>query len=81
MNYWKRILIEWNPCRIVRILAGLPMMIYGISISQLPVILFGAAWLAAGIFSLQCCGGAACTMPRQRTLKNEWEAPEFSEIK
>lgn len=61
-TYWKQLLVQWNVCRIVRIAAGLPIMIMGIRQHDWPVIAFGAAFLLAGLLSLQCCSGGSCSV-------------------
>lgn len=81
MTYFKRVLVEWNSCRIVRSLAGLSFIVYGFQLRQWPVIVFGLAWLAAGLFSFQCCTEGNCyTSSNNRSLTAEKEV-DFEEIK
>jgi hypothetical protein len=81
MTYGKRLLTEWNSCRIVRSVAGLSFIIYGIQLHEWPVMLFGFAWLAAGLFSLRCCAGGSCyTTGNSRSLPGS-KPIDFEEIK
>ena len=81
MTYIKRLLTEWSSCRIIRGIAGLSFIIYGIQVFAWPVILFGLAWLAAGFFSLQCCSSNSCYANRNgRSLPVEKNI-DFEEIK
>jgi len=81
MSYAKRLLTEWNSCRVVRSIAGVSFIIYGIQLWQWPVIVFGLAWLAAGLFSLQCCGSNGCnTSANNRSLPVD-KSIGFEEIK
>ena len=81
MNLWlKQLMVQWNVCRIVRIAAGLPIMIMGIRQSDWPVTAFGAAFLLAGLLSVQCCTADGCTT--RYSNKNEPAKPvEFEELK
>jgi len=81
MNLWlKQLMVQWNVCRIVRIAAGLPIMIMGIRQSDWPVIAFGAAFLLAGLLSVQCCTADGCTT--RYNSKNELPKHiEFEEVK
>lgn len=79
-TYWKQLLINWNVCRIVRIIAGVPVMIMGINQHDWSIILFGAAFLALGLFSTQCCASGACYTPTRQTDTPD-KPVEFEEIK
>ncbi|HEX5026921.1 MAG TPA: hypothetical protein VFV68_16685 [Agriterribacter sp.] len=61
--YLRQILFNWNVCRIVRIIAGTPILIVGIRDADWPVIIFGAAFLATGLFSIYCCAAGQCPVP------------------
>jgi hypothetical protein len=80
MTAWlKQLLVQWSVCRIVRIAGGLPIMIMGIKQHDWPVILFGAAFLLAGLLSVQCCTADGCT-PRYNRNKPA-KTIEFEELK
>jgi hypothetical protein len=79
MNYARRLLREWNISRVVRIIAGLPIFIYGVHLKEWSLIFFGAAFLAAGLFSTQdCSAGCYTALPRKRP---ESKPVEFEEVK
>jgi hypothetical protein len=80
MSYWKLFISNWNVCRIVRIVAGISFLLYGIQLNEIPVILFGGAWLAAGLFSMQCCSTSVCSTPYKQ-VDHTKEATSFEEIK
>ncbi len=81
MTYWKRFMIDWNACRIIRSVAGVSFIIYGIRVHEWAVIIFGMLWLVAGLFSMQCCASGACnTSLNSRTLQGDREV-DFEEIK
>jgi hypothetical protein len=80
MSYWKQFITNWNVCRIVRLVAGISLLIYGIQIGEWPVILFGGAWFAAGLFSMQCCSTDGCVTSYKK-IDNKNEAVSFEEIK
>jgi hypothetical protein len=71
MPYLKQLLVQWNVCRIVRIAAGLPVMILGIRQNDWPVAAFGAASLLAGLLSFQCCSGNSCSVNTTRNIRKE----------
>lgn len=79
--YLKQLLVNWNVCRIVRMAGGLLILITGIRQADWPVILFGSAFLAAGLFSTQCCAGGACYTASGKQPVNDNKAVEFEEIK
>jgi hypothetical protein len=79
-SYPKQLLTNWNVCRIVRIIAGVPVLIMGIQQHDWSVILFGAAFLALGLFSTQCCSNGACYTP-YRQKDNAGKPVDFEEIK
>jgi len=81
MTYIKRMLTEWNSCRIVRSIAGFSFIVYGIGVYAWPVILFGSAWLAAGFFSLQCCSSNSCYTPENGRSLTVDKPVDFEEIK
>jgi hypothetical protein len=81
MTYWKRFIIDWNACRIIRSIAGVSFIVYGIQVREWAVTIFGMLWLAAGLFSMQCCAGGYCNASiNNRTLLSEKET-DFEEIK
>ena len=80
MTYFKRLLTEWSSCRVVRSIAGLYLTIYGLKLQQWPVVGFGMAWLAAGLFSLQCCNTNSCYTPRNKRSSPEDKPTDFDEI-
>lgn len=80
MNYWNSLLLNWNACRIVRIIAGTPILIMGISRADVPTILFGVIFVALGLFTTQCCTSGACTSPPGRRGEAE-KTVQFEEIK
>jgi hypothetical protein len=65
-TWWKQILFEWNICRIVRIAAGIAVLIVGVNNADWPVMLFGVGFLAAGLFSVYCCAAGACYVPQAK---------------
>ena len=81
MIYLNRLLTNWNVCRIVRSIAGLSFLIYGIQIHEWPVIIFGLGWLAVGIFSLQCCADGNCQWPKNDQPTVTGTPVEFEEVK
>ena len=80
MTYWKMFLTNWNVCRIVRLLAGASFMVYGIQLHELAVILFGGAWFAVGLFSMQCCSSDGC-YTSYKQVPDKKEPISFDEIK
>ena len=64
----------------VRSIAGLYLTLYGVKLQQWPVIGFGLAWLAAGLFSLQCCGSNSCYPPENKRSSPEDKPIDFEEI-
>jgi hypothetical protein len=81
MIYLKRLLTEWNSCRVVRSIAGLSLITYGIQLHEWPVIIFGLAWLAAGLFSLQCCTANSCYTPENNRSLSADKPVDFEQIK
>ena len=59
--YLKNLLVNWNVCRLVRIIAGVPILMMGIQQSDGPVIAFGAIFTALGLFTTQCCSSGVCS--------------------
>jgi len=81
MNLWlKQLMVQWNVCRVVRIAAGLPIMIMGIRQSDWPTAAFGAAFLLAGLLSVQCCTAYGCTT-RYSSKSESSEPVDFEELK
>ena len=64
--YLRNLLVKWNVCRIVRIIAGVPILVMGIRQMDVPVIAFGAIFTALGLFTTQCCSAVACQGPSIR---------------
>ena len=81
MTYGKRLLTEWNSCRIVRSVAGISFFIYGIQLHEWPVIFFGLAWLEAGLFSSGCCAGSSWYNPANSRSLPGIKSIDFEEIK
>ncbi|MFM9909624.1 MAG: hypothetical protein ACKVOW_09755 [Chitinophagaceae bacterium] len=82
MTYLKRIVIEWNVCRVVRIAGGIPIMVMGIQQQHWPTIVFGAAFVSLGLFTTQCCSGNACNTSIEKHKKIDLaNTTEFEEIK
>lgn len=81
MTLWlKQLLVTWNVCRIVRIAAGLPIMIMGIRQHDWPTIAFGAAFLMAGLLSVQCCSAGTCNTGRPVGNKIANRLPDDADI-
>ena len=59
--YLRNLLVNWNVCRLVRIIAGVPILVMGIQQSDGPVIAFGAIFTALGLFTTQCCSTGVCS--------------------
>lgn len=78
--YFKQLCVEWNVCRIVRIAGGLPIMLTGIIRHDWPTGLFGAAFIAAGLFSTQCCATGSCGISNN-SPSHKQQAVEFEEVK
>lgn len=82
MAYVKKILFNWNICRMVRIAGGTPILIMGIRQQHWPTILFGAVFIALGLFTTQCCAGDSCLNNPANTYNSEKKGiTEFEEIK
>ena len=80
--YLKNLLVNWNVCRLVRIITGVPILVMGIRQSDGPVIAFGAIFTALGLFTTQCCSIGVCTGPPIRQgAADRNNKVEFEEIK
>lgn len=81
--YWKSLLINWNICRVVRLVAAIPLLVMGISQHNWTAISFGAIFAALGLFSTQCCttSGTCYTKSPERSSGRGEQQVEFEEIK
>jgi len=80
--YLRNLLVNWNACRIVRIIAGAPILVMGIRQMDGPVIAFGAVFTALGLFTTQCCSTGVCNVTPIRTGGTDPNGKvEFEEIK
>ena len=82
MTYVKKLMFEWNVCRLVRIAGGVPIVIMGVREQHWPSVVFGAAFVALGMFTTQCCSAGGCSTPSIKTKRpGREEMVEFEEIK
>ncbi len=82
MTYVRKLLFEWNVCRLVRIAGGVPIVIMGIREQHWPSVVFGAAFVALGLFTTQCCSASGCGTSSINTKRpGTADIVEFEEIK
>jgi len=82
MIYVRKLLLEWNICRLVRIAGGIPIVIMGLRQQHWPSVVFGAAFVALGLFTTQCCSANGCNTTSIKPVKaSATEHVEFEEIK
>jgi hypothetical protein len=73
----KRLLIEWNAFRIIRLLIGIAALAQGI-IQKEGLVLVAASWILFGTLSNKgCCGSGGCSVPKSnQSLGREVEYEE-----
>lgn len=81
----ERLLYGWNIRRVLYLLIGGIIVVYGISIGTWWGALFGGYFAAMGLFGFGCAGGACSTgiyeTGRKSTMNNGVENIPYEEIK
>jgi hypothetical protein len=69
---------SWNPMRIIRVLAGTGLIIYGISINYYLLSFLGGFLLLQGILNLGCCMTSSCSVTKENSKEEEISYEEVS---
>ena len=57
-----RIFCGWNMPRIIRLVLGIALCIFGTTSKENIITLFGALLIFQGILNLSCCGTGGCSL-------------------
>ena len=63
-----RLASKWNIPRIMRLVFGIMLCIYGFTSKENIVTLFGALLIFQGILNLSCCGSGGCSLSNDKRL-------------
>lgn len=61
-----RLASNWNIPRIMRLVFGIMLCIYGFTSKENIVTLFGALLIFQGILNLSCCGAGGCSLSKDK---------------
>lgn len=61
-----RVTTNWNIQRIVRLVFGVMLLIFGLTSKENIITLFGALLAFQGILNLSCCGAGGCALSNDK---------------
>ncbi|HAO03888.1 MAG: hypothetical protein IPO46_05210 [Chitinophagaceae bacterium] len=76
----KQYLSNWNLMRLMRLAAGIFILIQGIQINEWIFIVIGALFTLMPLLNMGCCGAGTCKTPVQKFTNNTGNV-NFEEIK
>lgn len=68
-NFFK----NWHYTRIIRFIAGIGSLIYGVVAHDQVFIILAALFLVQSIFNLSCCGAQGCTTTQSTETKQVYK--------
>lgn len=63
------VLKNWNASRIIRLLLGVGIAIYAISVKEPLFLIVAGVFLLQGVLNISCCGTGRCSTPRRTSLQ------------